>query len=107
MPAVIEKALDYIGGMNTSATTPDSMDESTAKGIFKYLKELGVPASADDVKARATQEGWNSEFTKKVAGWADKIGSGNRVLIKNPEYFSSYMQEQLRALVQAEHSPAE
>lgn len=41
MPAVIEKALDYIGGMNTSASTPHSMDESTAKGIFKYLNELG------------------------------------------------------------------
>ncbi|MRT12307.1 DUF1889 family protein [Enterobacteriaceae bacterium RIT711] len=107
MPAVIEKALDYIGGMNTSASTPHSMDESTAKGIFKYLKELGVPVSAEDVTARANQEGWNAEFTKKVAGWADKIESGNRVLIKNPEYFSSYMQEQLRALVQAEHSPTE
>ncbi|MEW7312535.1 DUF1889 family protein [Buttiauxella gaviniae] len=104
MPAVIEKALDYIGGMNTSASTPHSMDESTAKGIFKYLKALGVPASAEDVTARATKEGWNIEFTKKVAGWAEKIDSGERVLIKNPEYFSSYMQEQLRALVQAEHA---
>ncbi|WP_074388670.1 DUF1889 family protein [Buttiauxella noackiae] len=107
MPAVIEKALDYIGGMNTSASTPHSMDESTAKGIFKYLKELGVPVSAADVTARANQEGWNTEFTKKVAGWAAKIESGDRVLIKNPEYFSSYMQEQLGALVQAEHLPTE
>lgn len=107
MPAVIEKALDYIGGMNASASTPHSMDESTAKGIFKYLNELGVPASADDVTARANQEGWNTEFTKKVAGWADKIKSGNRVVIKNPEYFSAYMQEQLRTLAEAEYSHTE
>ncbi len=38
MPAVIDKALDFIGGMNTSEPVPQSMDESTAKGILKYLK---------------------------------------------------------------------
>ena len=43
MPAVIDKALDFIGAMDVSAPTPSSMNESTAKGIFKYLKELGVP----------------------------------------------------------------
>ncbi|HEY3589490.1 MAG TPA: DUF1889 family protein [Buttiauxella sp.] len=99
MPAAIEKALDFIGGMNTSTPVPHSMDESTAKGIFKYLKELGAPASSTDVMARGSQEGWNTEFTKTVAGWADKIESGGRVVIKNPEYFSSYMKEELRALV--------
>ena len=38
MPAVIDKALDFIGAMDVSAPTPSSMNESTAKGIFKYLK---------------------------------------------------------------------
>ncbi len=55
MPAVIDKALDFIGAMDVSAPTPSSMNESTAKGIFKYLKELGVPASAADITARADQ----------------------------------------------------
>ncbi|WP_411752778.1 DUF1889 family protein [Serratia sp. (in: enterobacteria)] len=99
MSTVIDKALDFIGGMNTSVPTPHPMDESTAKGIFKYLRELGVPASAADVTERGIKEGWDTGFTKKVAGWADKIQSGGRVVIKNPEYFSSYMQEELRALV--------
>lgn len=99
MPAVIDKALDFIGGMNTSVSAPHSMDESTAKGMFKYLRDLGVPASAADVTARGHREGWNTEFTKKMAGWADKIESGGRVVIKNPQYFTAYMQEQLRALV--------
>lgn len=99
MPAVIEKALDFIGGMNTSEPVPQSMDESTAKGILKYLKELGVPASAADITARGEQEGWNAGFTEKVAGWANKVESGDRMLIKNPEYFSDYMREELRALV--------
>ncbi|AIR04838.1 MULTISPECIES: DUF1889 family protein [Cedecea] len=99
MTTAIDKALDFIGGMNTTASVPDPMDESTAKGMFSYLKQLGVPASSDDVTARGVQEGWNADFTKKVAGWADKVESGNRLIIKNPEYFSSYMKEELRALV--------
>ncbi|HCP7789013.1 TPA: DUF1889 family protein [Escherichia coli] len=92
MPAVIDKALDFIGAMDVSAPTPSSMNESTAKGIFKYLKELGVPASAADITARADQEGWNPGFTEKME-------SGERTVIKNPEYFSTYMQEELKALV--------
>ncbi|MGM1328542.1 DUF1889 family protein, partial [Klebsiella michiganensis] len=35
----------------------------------------------------------------KVAGWAEKIASGNRIVIKNPEFFTVYMREQLQALV--------
>lgn len=99
MTTAIDKALDFIGGMNTTASVPDPMDESTAKGMFRYLKQLGVPATAADVTARGAQEGWNADFTKKVADWADKVESGNRLIIKNPEYFSSYMKEELRALV--------
>lgn len=69
MPAVIDKALDFIGAMDVSAPTPSSMNESTAKGIFKYLKELGVPASAADITARA-DEGWNRVHGKN--GWMGK-----------------------------------
>ena len=93
MPAVIDKALDFIGGMNTSEPVPQSMDESTAKGILKYLKELGVPATPADVAARGQQQGWSAGFTDKVAEWAE------RLVIKHPEFFSTYMREELRALV--------
>ncbi|EFM2060156.1 DUF1889 family protein [Escherichia coli] len=99
MPAVIDKALDFIGAMDISVSTPSSMNESTAKGIFKCLKDLGVPASADDIIARGNEEGWNPEFTQKMVGWAKKMESGERVVIKNPEYFTSYMHDELKALV--------
>lgn len=82
MPAVIDKALDFIGAMDISASTPSSMNESTAKGIFKCLKDLGVPASADDIIARGNEEGWNPEFTQKMVRWAKKMESGERVMIK-------------------------
>ena len=99
MPAVIDKALDFIGGMNTSEPVPQSMDESTAKGILKYLKELGVPASPADVAERGQQQGWSAGFTDKVAEWAERVAAGERLVIKHPEFFSTYMREDLRALV--------
>ena len=99
MPTAMDKALDFIGGMNTSLSVPNTMDESTAKGILKYLHELGVPANPADVMARGEKEGWDAGFTEKVAGWAEKIASGNRIVIKDPEFFTVYMREQLQALV--------
>ena len=99
MPAVIDKALDFIGGMNTSEPVPQSMDETTAKRILKYLKELGVPATPADVAERGQQQGWSAGFTDKVADWAERIAAGERMVIKHPEFFSTYMQEELRALV--------
>ncbi|MFK3662104.1 DUF1889 family protein [Scandinavium sp. NPDC088450] len=99
MAPVIDKALDFINGMNTSVPVPQPMDESTTKGILKYLKELGEPVTAEDVMARGSQEGWDEGFTHKVAGWAEKINAGERLVIKDPEYFSAYMREELQALV--------
>jgi hypothetical protein len=93
MPAVIDKALDFIGGMNTSEPVPQSMDESTAKGILKYLKELGVPATPADVAARGQQQGWSAGFTDKVAEWAERVAAGERLVIKHPEFFSTYMRK--------------
>ncbi len=61
MPAVIDKALDFIGGMNTSEPVPQSMDESTAKGILKYLKDwrtsLPRPTSLRVANSRAGAPG--------------------------------------------------
>ena len=99
MAAVIDKALDFIGGMDTSVAEPHSMDESTIKGMLKYLKELGVSTNATDITVRGNQEGWNTGFTNKIVEWADRVDSGDHIIIKNPEYFSSYMREQLRELV--------
>jgi hypothetical protein len=93
MPAVIDKALDFIGGMNTSEPVPQSMDESTAKGILKYLKELGVPATPADVAERGQQQGWSAGFTDKVAEWAERVAAGERLVIKHPEFFSTYMRK--------------
>lgn len=68
MPAVIDKALDFIGAMDVSAPTPSSMNESTAKGIFKYLKELGVPASALILRRELTRKAGTLGSRKK---WLD------------------------------------
>ena len=55
--------------------------------------------SADDIRRHGAENGWDSGFTKKMAGWADKIVSGGRVMVKHPGYFSENMQEELRSLL--------
>lgn len=99
MSAVIDKALDYIDSMNTSTSAPHAIDESRAKAMFKFLKSHNSPLNADDIYTRGAQKGWDSGFTKKMAGWADKIATGGRVVVKHPEYFSEKMQEELRSLL--------
>ncbi len=96
MPAVIDKALDFIGGMNTSEPVPQSMDESTAEGNSQIFKRTGRTATPADVAARPTA-GWSAGFTDKVAEWAERVAAGERLVIKHPEFFSTYMREELRA----------
>lgn len=98
MPAVIDKALDFIGAMDVSAPTPSSMNESTAKGIFKYLKNWEYPRVPLILRRELTRrlEPW----VHGKNGWmGKKMETGERSVIKNPEYFSTYMQEELKALV--------
>lgn len=99
MSAVIDKALDYLNSMNTSTFAPHPMDESRAKEMFNFLKNIDNPISADDIRTHGAQNGWDSGFTKKMAEWADKIASGSRVIVKNPGYFSEQMQKELRSLL--------
>jgi len=99
MSAVIDKALEYIDSMNTSSSAPHAIDEARAKEMFRFLKELDTPMSADDILSYGAENGWDSGFTKKMAGWADKIASGGRVVVKHPGYFSENMQEELRSLL--------
>lgn len=96
MTDVTDKALDFIEGMDTTVSAPHPMDESTIKGMFKYLKEQGVPINPDDIVARCDRAGWNQDFTHKIIEWAERVNAGDHLLIKNPEYFSTYMREQLK-----------
>ncbi|WP_428945489.1 DUF1889 family protein [Pantoea sp. FN060301] len=97
MPALTDKALEYIDNMNTSSSAAHPMDESRAKEMFKFLKDLDNPISANDIRSHGAQNGWDSGFTKKMAEWADKVASGGRVVVKHPGYFSENMQKELRS----------
>lgn len=68
MPAVIDKALDFIGAMDVSAPTPSSMNESTAKGIFKYLKEQEYPRAPPILRRELTRKAGTRGSRKK---WLD------------------------------------
>ncbi|GDO28649.1 hypothetical protein BvCmsKSP081_02167 [Escherichia coli] len=48
MPAVIDKALDFIGAMDVSAPTPSSMNESTAGNDSNLLIVFYVQIMPDN-----------------------------------------------------------
>lgn len=73
MPAVIDKALDFIGAMDVSAPTPSSMNESTAKGIFKYLKNWEYPRVPLILRRELTRKAGTLVSRKK---WLDGQKNG-------------------------------
>lgn len=91
MFVVIDKVLDFIGVMDVLVLILSLMNESMVKGIFKYLKELGVFVSVVDIMVWVDQEGWNSGFMEKMVGWVKKMEIGECFVIKNFEYFLIYM----------------
>lgn len=99
MSAVLSKALEHLGGMNTSSSAPHPYDESSAKELFKFLAGAGAPVQAHDVTAYGDANGWNPGFTKKISGWADSVSSGGRVVVKHPGSLSDEYKEELRSLI--------
>ncbi|WP_222422326.1 DUF1889 family protein [Yersinia mollaretii] len=98
MKPILEKAFEYIDGMNTSVSAPHPVDESRAKELLKFLKDEGVTFEGHEILAWGNRNGWDHGFTKKLAGWADKIHSGGRVVIKHPGYLSDELVKALRSL---------
>ncbi|HEN3245928.1 MULTISPECIES: DUF1889 family protein [Yersinia] len=99
MSAIFDKALKHLGAMNTSSSALHPYDESNAKELFKFLASEGIPLSAHEVTMYGNANGWSTGFTKKVAGWADTISSGGRVVVKHPGSLSDEYKDKLRALI--------
>lgn len=96
MPTIQDRALEELDGMNTSTPAPHAQDESKAKEMFKYLRELGTVLPGDSVRVYGQSQGWNVGFTKKMAEWADKVASGGRVQVKNPGQLTEACKKRLK-----------
>lgn len=96
MPTMKARALKELDGMNTSTSAPHPQDESTAKEMFKYIKEQGQPLHGQEIKAYGQAKGWNAGFTKTMAEWADKIASGGRVVVKHPGQLTDELKKHLQ-----------
>ncbi|WP_447857198.1 DUF1889 family protein [Enterobacter ludwigii] len=96
MPTIKARALKELDGMNTSTSAPHPQDESTAKEMFKYLKDLGHPLSGREIIEYGRANGWNEGFIKKMAEWADKVASGGRVVVKHPGQLSDELKKHLK-----------
>jgi len=95
MFTIFDQALVELDRMNTSVCAPHPVDESRAKEMLKYLKSLGFPLLGEKIREFGLSQGWNEEYTSKIAGWADKINSGGRVIIKHPGQLTELFKNRL------------
>lgn len=95
MFTILDQALVELDKMNTSVAAPHPMDESRAKEMLKYLKSLGFPLAGEKIRHFGVSKGWSDAYTSKVAGWADKINAGGRVIIKHPGQLTELFKNRL------------
>lgn len=95
MFTILDQALVELDRMNTSVPVPHPVDESKAKEMLKYLKSLGFPLLGDKIRDFGASQGWNEKYTTKIAGWADKINSGGRVVIRHPGHMTELFKNRL------------
>lgn len=99
MNKALERALEHLGVViNTSTGLAHPLDESTAKELFKYLHELGVALDYSEIYHWTQSQGWADQHSKELAGLAEKIGSGGRVVVKHKGRLSESFKNELRAL---------
>ncbi|HDV8379640.1 TPA: DUF1889 family protein [Citrobacter freundii] len=99
MNKVLERALEHLSVViNTSTGLAHPLDESTAKELFKYLRELGVALDYSEVYQWAQEQGWADRHCKEIAGLAEKIGAGGRVVVKHKGRLNDAFKEELRSL---------
>ena len=99
MNKVLERALEHLSVViNTSTGLAHPLDESTAKELFKYLRELGVVLDYSEVYQWAQEQSWADRHCKEIAGLAEKIGAGGRVVVKHKGRLSDAFKEELRSL---------
>lgn len=99
MNKVLKRALEHLSVViNTSTGLAHPLDESTAKELFKYLRELGVTLDYSEVYQWTQAQGWEDKYCKEIARLAEKIGSGGRVVIKHKGRLNDKFKEELRSL---------
>ncbi|MDT7353283.1 DUF1889 family protein [Citrobacter freundii] len=99
MNKVLERALEHLSVViNTSTGLAHPLDESTAKELFKYLRELGVALDYSEVYQWAQEQGWADRHCKEIADLAEKIGAGGRVVVKHKGRLNDAFKEELRSL---------
>ena len=99
MDKVLERALEHLSVViNTSTGLAHPLDESTAKELFKYLRELGGTLDYSEIYQWSQDQGWADRHSKEIAGLAEKISAGGRVVVKHKGRLNDAFKDELRSL---------
>jgi len=85
MNRLLETAISRLSELtNISAGLSHPLDESRAKELFKALHKEGVRLDYGQIKTFALNNHWPEQHAKELAELGQKIGAGNRVIVKHP-----------------------
>lgn len=82
-PLVLEALKSLTSRVNLATGLSHYSDESSAKEIFKLLYKEGERLLASEITLWAMDHGWKPEEAKQLGDLAEKIGRGERVVVRN------------------------
>lgn len=74
------RSLSVVVNKNTGLTHP--IDNAQAKELFKALNAEGEQLNYDEIKRLAIENGWPERHANSLAQLGQRIGNGERVVIK-------------------------
>lgn len=99
MDKILVEALKKLSNrINLSTGLLHPSDECFAKELFKFLKEEGVALNSNEIASWAVANKWSDKHATDLGSLAERIGQGNRVVIKFKDQLNEQIKSDLRKL---------
>lgn len=97
MKRLLEAAISRLSELtNILAGLSHPLDESRAKELFKALHKEGIQLAYGVIRALALANDWPENHAKELAELGQKIGAGNRVIVKHPSGWGEQIVKELK-----------
>ena len=96
-PLVLEALKSLTARVNLATGLSHYSDESSAKEIFKLIYKEGEHLLASEITPWALENGWKNKDAQQLGELAEKIGRGDRVVVRNQNQWREDIIAQLKS----------
>ncbi|MFG6066982.1 MAG: DUF1889 family protein [Stenotrophomonas indicatrix] len=98
MSELVERSIRALTStINVATGISHPLDETRAKELLKALHADGVPLNLAAIESLALANGWPKRHARSLAELAERIGNGDRVVIKHPRDWGEPTVKRLKA----------